>query len=551
MVDVAQRVFGATGRDIVWAVLDSGIDGTHPHFQRHRNLELPPPLRHEDFTALKGDGDPLSDPYGHGTHVAGIIAGEMTEADGPVSVDIRGRTEWGTTNPERLSVSAIGGMAPESKLVSLKVLDDDGRARVSTILHALEAIQEMNGYGRRIIVHGVNLSLNFDYEAEWFACGQSPLCQEVDRLVKSGVVVVVAAGNTGWSTQRTDARGAVRQSLGLSINDPGNAELAITVGSTHRDQPQAYGVSYFSSRGPTSDGRAKPDLVAPGERIVSCRSTQRQSEADAPEPPGLYREDSGTAMAAAHVSGVVAAFLSVRREGIGDPLAVKETFRQTAVDLRRHTDFQGRGLINLFHALQPTAEGGPAGPAPGLTAPRASPTTVVSERSAAPAAPDDKRTSRDKATPPKRHRAVSLFCSYSQLDLRLRQQFERSIAHLMQERRIEVWTDGQIVPGSDWRKDIDRELASAELIVLLVSPDFMQSPFIQKVELKQAIERHEAGKARVVPIVLRPVATLGILGSLEALPKKAKALTTWTNRDLAWVDVAKGIERALNALIGE
>ena len=66
----------------------------------------------------------------------------------------------------------------------------------------------------------------------------------------------------------------------LTINDPGNAELAITVGSTHRDMPHIYGVSYFSSKGPTGDGRIKPDLVAPGEKIISCAvgdATERQA----------------------------------------------------------------------------------------------------------------------------------------------------------------------------------------------------------------------------------------------------------------------------------
>src|SRR5581483_12142857 len=79
-----------------------------------------------------------------------------------------------------------------------------------------------------------------------------------------------AAGNTGYGYTETQARGAVAAGLTLSINDPGNAERAITVGSTHREMPHVYGVSYFSSKGPTGDGRPKPDLVAPGEKILSC-----------------------------------------------------------------------------------------------------------------------------------------------------------------------------------------------------------------------------------------------------------------------------------------
>src|SRR5205823_11486072 len=159
----------------------------------------------------------------------------------------------------------------------LKILDDSGRdpekptpvGRCSNIIAAIEYVQQVNGYGRRIRIHGVNLSVGYEFEPKWFACGQSPLCVEVDRLVKSGVVVVVAAGNTGYgvltSVQRQTSVG-----LTMTINDPGNAQLAITVGATHRDMPHTYGVSYFSSKGPTGDGRRKPDLLAPGERILSC-----------------------------------------------------------------------------------------------------------------------------------------------------------------------------------------------------------------------------------------------------------------------------------------
>src|ERR1700676_830596 len=164
----------------------------------------------------------------------------------------------------------------------------------------------------------------YDFEPEWFACGQSPLCVEVDRLVRSGVVVVVAAGNTGYGYAQSAAKGVVSAGLGLTINDPGNADLAVTVGSTHRDMPHIYGVSYFSSKGPTGDGRAKPDLVAPGERIISCASSVplgdgavRASELKrevAKNVPCEYIETSGTSMAAPHVSGVIAAFLSGRRE---------------------------------------------------------------------------------------------------------------------------------------------------------------------------------------------------------------------------------------------
>src|SRR5207244_3935497 len=118
------------------------------------------------------------------------------------------------------------------------------------------------------------MSVGYTFKPEWFACGQSPICVEVDRLVRSGVVVVVAAGNTGYGVLRALPRDT-NTGLSLTINDPGNAALAITVGATHRDSPHTYGISYFSSKGPTGDGRQKPDLVAPGERITSCATGQR------------------------------------------------------------------------------------------------------------------------------------------------------------------------------------------------------------------------------------------------------------------------------------
>ena len=144
------------------------------------------------------------------------------------------------------------------------------RERSVTLSAALDYVQEVNGNGRRLHIHGVNLSLGHSFEPEWFACGQSPLCVEVERLVRSGVVVVVAAGNTGYGSFDLPTGASFSSGMGLSINDPGNADLAITVGSTHRYMPHVYGVSYFSSKGPTGDGRPKPDLVAPGEKIISC-----------------------------------------------------------------------------------------------------------------------------------------------------------------------------------------------------------------------------------------------------------------------------------------
>ena len=361
--DAAQTSFSALGEGIVWAVLDSGIEATHPHFTLHNNLNLKDPLNHTDFTQLDSanpEDAPQKDEFGHGTHVAGIIAGEMRAPKegegGEIRAYTRRRNEDGEITSDELPLDAISGMAPKCKLLSLKVLDENGDGLASNLIAAIAMIQDLNGHGRRLLIHGVNMSVGYDFEPEWFACGQSPLCVEVDRLVRSGVVVVVAAGNTGYGVAQSQFRGVISAGMDLTINDPGNAELAITVGSTHKDMPHIYGVSYFSSKGPTGDGRAKPDLVAPGEKIISCAAGKQLQDMKerAGEEAGdcQYLEESGTSMAAPHVSGVIAAFLSIRREFIGHPEEVKEIFLSTATDLKRERYFQGHGLVDLMRAIQ-------------------------------------------------------------------------------------------------------------------------------------------------------------------------------------------------------
>ena len=374
--DAAVRSYAATGDGICWAVIDSGIDGTHPHFGGERNPRVQtlshPSVAdlHRDFTGpahpTKESRDTaLKDLYGHGTHVAGIIAGGWNpgETDGfrvfeHVFVSDRGEDEDATETAMQQrtlgSTAHVRGIAPLCKLVSLKVLDDNGAGRASDVIRAMQYIrEEVNGDPKLLRIQGVNLSIGYEFDAEMFACGQSPLCLEVDRLVKTGVVVVVAAGNTGYGKVSARSR-ASKMSLSNSINDPGNSVLAITVGATHRDSPHMYGVSYFSSKGPTGDGRLKPDLVAPGERITSCASGRYLVSCGGQIPDDLpaYIDDTGTSMAAPHVSGAIAAFLSIRREFILRPEEVKRIFMSTATTLGRERYFEGQGLIDLMRAIQ-------------------------------------------------------------------------------------------------------------------------------------------------------------------------------------------------------
>jgi serine protease AprX len=365
--DAARRSYDAAGRNITWAVVDSGIDASHQHFATHDTLGGDVAELHRDFT-LPGDpelGAALRDGFGHGTHVAGIIAGGLPARMPPGTstrvvervVDPSGPNSQ-RLHDRKVDPAQLAGMAPRAKLISLKALNDNGGGNSMDVVRALEYVRkELNGSGKLPRVHGVNLSVGYEFDAKWFACGQSPICAEVDRLVRSGVVVVVAAGNTGYGSLSSIQR-QTDVGLTMTINDPGNAELGITVGATHRDMPHTYGVSYFSSKGPTGDGRSKPDLVAPGERITSCAAGKALASVNPDGPPpdpekvAVYVEDSGTSMAAPHVSGAVAAFLSIRREFIGQPERVKRIFLESATSLGRERYFQGHGLVDLMRAIQ-------------------------------------------------------------------------------------------------------------------------------------------------------------------------------------------------------
>jgi len=348
--DAVHTSFSALGDGIVWAVIDSGVEH-HPHFEKYHNLLLPDGLSHRDYlgtAALDVAANNLVDEFGHGTHVAGIIAGEWNSSVAPI-----GATRVRDEGTHRISyvgsplVGRVGGVAPKCKIVSMRVLDAMGTGYASRIISALEDVLAINNYGRNVRIHGVNLSVGYTYYPDWEACGATPVCTAVDRLVASGVIVVVAAGNSG-DVLLNSAHGAQRQTgTGISINDPGNAERAITVGSGYKKAPHTLGIAASSSKGPTGDGRPKPDLVAPGERVLSCAAAVRVAAAGC-APPISYVEDSGTSMAAPHVSGAAAAYLSARTEFIGRPEDVKSLMMGCATDLRRDRSFQGAGLIDVF-----------------------------------------------------------------------------------------------------------------------------------------------------------------------------------------------------------
>lgn len=300
------RLRRAVGMDIGWDILAPLV--RIPHNDLYR-----PPL-HE-----------------HGTHVAGILAGGWIEDQGPTFAD--------TDEPGMM------GICPEMLLVDIRAFDAQGCGREDTVIEAIELVRFMNRESGQPTIHGVNLSLSVTHDVQAYGCGQTPVCNACNELVRSGVTVVAAAGNSGHEGDAS--LGSHGQSArDISITDPGNAELVITVGSTHRQSPHTYGVSYFSSRGPTADGRLKPDLVAPGEKI--CGPIPLAGTVD----EASYKILDGTSMAAPHVSGIAAMLMARNRELIGEPQRIKDILRRTATDLGRMPHFQGAGLVDALRALQ-------------------------------------------------------------------------------------------------------------------------------------------------------------------------------------------------------
>ena len=253
----------------------------------------------------------------HGTHVAGIIGAAKRDDD----------------------AESADGMCPGIGLYDFRILSADLIDTEFAVIAALQFIRYTNEQAGFLLINGVNLSLSIPHDVRNYACGGTPICAESERLIDNGVVVVAAAGNLGYQHNMIGGQ-AFDNYNAFSITDPGNAERVITVGSTHRYAPLTYGVSYFSSRGPTGDGRFKPDLVAPGERI------------NGPLPKCRWGCLDGTSMAAPHVSGAAAMLMARYPELIGKPDKVKRILCENATDLGRERSFQGRGMLDVLRALQ-------------------------------------------------------------------------------------------------------------------------------------------------------------------------------------------------------
>ena len=163
-----------------------------------------------------------------------------------------------------------------------------------------------------------------------------------------------------------------------------------------------------------------------------------------------------------------------------------------------------------------------------------------------PAPPSPAVAPQPEPTSGSENQAIEVFFSYAHEDEELRDELAKHLKLLERQKVISAWYDRDISAGDDWKQEIEQRLNSADVILLLISADFLASDFCWGVELKRAMERHETGEARVIPIILREVDWKGApFGNLQALPKNAKPVTNWANRDQAFADIARGIRQVV------
>ena len=231
----------------------------------------------------------------HGTHVAGIIGSNGYSSKGKYT-----------------------GLAPKANILAVKALDENGSGNTSNIVNAISwVIENKSKYNTKVL----NLSLGSPANNP---CSKDPLCKAVTKAVNSGIVVVVAAGNSG--------------PLASSILSPGINPDVITVGAVDDKRtidPKDDTIASFSSRGPTVDGLTKPDLVSPGVNIMSL-SNKREDE---------YIALSGTSMATPFVSGSVA--LMLEKDKNLSPKEVKRKLLDSCIDMKESKESQGVGMLNL------------------------------------------------------------------------------------------------------------------------------------------------------------------------------------------------------------
>ena len=144
---------------------------------------------------------------------------------------------------------------------------------------------------------------------------------------------------------------------------------------------------------------------------------------------------------------------------------------------------------------------------------------------------------------------INIFISYSHKDEELKDALLTHLANLKRQKKIKAWQDRAIEAGQEWEAQIKSQLESAQVILLLISPDFMASDYCYDIEMEGAIARHDAGTAKVIPVILRPCDWKDSpFSKLQALPKNATPITQWGDRDTAFLDVVKGLRKVIDRI---
>lgn len=310
------RARGARGQGVTVALLDTGVTPNRDFGSRL--VTVTDDVSGQTNGCVNLSGAPgCADGYGHGTFLAGLIAGSGASSGGRYQ-----------------------GIAPAAKLVSIKVGAADGSADVSNVLAGIQwAVSFRDRYDIRVL----NLSLGTDSTQSWRV---DPLNYAVERAWAAGIVVVVAAGNRGPD--------------GRTVSKPGDDPWVLTVGAVDDVGTPSFGddvLPDFSARGPTAAGVAKPDVAAPGAHLVSLRAVGSTIDREFPTyVSGAYRQGSGTSQATAVVSGLAALVFSAKPQMT--PNRLKYALTRTARPVAgAGTAAVGRGIVDGYGA----AFGAPGG----------------------------------------------------------------------------------------------------------------------------------------------------------------------------------------------